>query len=478
MDPMSGSLHYAAEVLLRDGLIAIGFVFCFGALLVSMIESGHLRSEESLRATQALNDNLGRLVEERTRDLKAASALANEAAKAKGDFLANMSHEIRTPLNGIIATADLLRRRTDLSDEAAGQVRLIENSGELLLKLIGDILDISKIEAGRLVLESHPFVLASLVADTTALLATTAARGGVNFECTVTDGLDRSFSGDSFRLRQVLLNLGSNAIKFTPAGGSVQLVITSVDPQADPAMVGFEVRDTGIGMDAETMKRIFERFTQADSSTTRRYGGSGLGLAISSRIVESMGGELQVESTPGRGSGFFFTVPFHAAHLSPVSAIIPPAVTTGLGLCVVVVEDNAMNRKILGVQLEQLGCCCIMAVDGADALRVLQKEPLPDVVLMDCHMPGVDGWEATRRIRAWASDPEATPVQRKAAVLPVIALTAAALPEERTRCMDAGMDDFLSKPAKLADLHGVLRAFARSVAGGVSAGGGDPVGTF
>jgi CheY-like chemotaxis protein len=328
------------------------------------------------------------------------------------------------------------------------------------LNLLSDILDFSKIEAGQLELEKHSFKLAATVADTVALVAAKAGAGAVRVEFAVAPELPPQVEGDSYRLRQVLLNLLSNAIKFTPPGGRVQIAVTSAVPQADPAPVRFEVRDTGIGMDATVLARIFERFTQADTSTTRRFGGSGLGLAICSRLVEIMGGRLEVESTPGHGSTFHYTIPLRPIEAAAGSSAAPARRVTHLNLRVLVAEDNVVNQKLIGHQLKQLGCQFEIARNGEEALAALQQESLPDVILMDCHMPDLDGWEATRRIRGWAGDPLA--FRKKAAALPIIALTAAALPEERARCLEAGMNDFLAKPMKLEDLHRVLRKFART----------------
>lgn len=460
----AGSVHVAADTLLREGLVTIALVFFLGIALVRMIEEAHRRSEEALGRTREMNANLNRLVAERTSDLEVAIGRANEASRAKGDFLANMSHEIRTPLNGIIASADLLRRNPDLTSQAAEQVRLIADSGELLLKQLSDILDFSKIEANQMELETHPFELGPLMADCVALMKTQAAQSGLRLDHEIDGNLHRRWSGDSFRLRQVLLNLVSNAIKFTPAGGRVQVAALCTDPLANPPRVRFEVRDTGIGMDEAAIKRIFERFTQADSSTTRRYGGTGLGLAISSRIVAMMGGVLGVESVSGAGSTFYFTLSMRVS-AEPHAAALGAArlKTPKLGLRVLVAEDNVMNQKILVTQLDTLGCACTIVNDGKELLAALCQNEAPDVVLMDCHMPNLDGWEATRRLRGWAVDGAATAQQKEAAVLPVIALTAAALPEERARCMESGMNEFLSKPVKLADLEAVLQplAFAR-----------------
>ncbi|MCX6951944.1 MAG: ATP-binding protein, partial [Verrucomicrobia bacterium] len=456
---IAGSLGFAADTLVRDGLLAVCFVFMLGITLVHMIEAAHLRSEEALRQTRTLNENLEQLVTERTRDLAAATFRATEASRAKSEFLANMSHEIRTPLNGIIASSDLLLRRSDLTPESAEHVRLVAESGDLLLRLLSDILDLSKIEAGQLELERQPFDLPSMVADTVALVAPKAADEDVVLECTVAPDLARHLEGDGFRLRQVLLNLVSNAIKFTPRGGRVQVTVSSEKPAANPATLRFEVRDTGIGMDAETLSRVFERFTQADSSTTRRYGGSGLGLAISSHLVRLMGGTLHAQSTPGQGSMFHFTIKLPVARSAPASSVSPVTLEDTLRLRVLVAEDNPVNQKIISSQLTRLGCEFTVAGDGEEALAALGRGPLPDVILMDCHMPKLDGWETTRQIRRWSADP--LPVRRQAAALPIIALTAAALPEEQARCRAAGMNEFLSKPVKLAELHRMLQPYAR-----------------
>jgi signal transduction histidine kinase len=453
---INGTMQFTADTLLRDGLLALIFVFSLGITLAIMIEAAHGRSEQSLAETRRLNSNLGQLVSERTKDAESARRQAEDASRAKSEFLANMSHEIRTPLNGIVASADLLLRRNDLSSEAADQARLIAESGDLLLKLLGDILDFSKIEAGQLEFERHPFALPPLVADTVALIEPKAAAGGVKLSAEVAPNVRSHYAGDSFRLRQVLLNLLSNAVKFTPHGGTVQLTVSTPDARN----VRFDVRDTGIGMDAATVSRIFERFTQADSSTTRRFGGTGLGLAISSRLVTMMGGKMEVESAPGKGSRFCFTLPL-APHTVPAQVTARPTpIDSKLNLDVLIAEDNAVNQKILGAQLAQLGCRSRVVVDGTATLAALEAGPLPGVILMDCHMPNLDGWETTRRIRSWANDP--SEVRRSAAALPVIALTAAALPEERERCTQAGMNDFLSKPVKLAELHRALARFAPS----------------
>jgi len=451
--PMSDSMTFVATTLRRDGILAMVVVFMIGTALVRMIAAANQRSREALRATRATNDKLEQLVEARTRELTAATEQADAASRAKSDFLANMSHEIRTPLNGIIAASELIQRHPQLPSEAVEHARLVTDSGELLLKLLGDILDFSKIEAGELQLEAHTFRLKPLLADTIALLETRAVGQNLSFQYSIAADLSDSFSADSFRLRQIILNLLSNAVKFTPPNGRIELrAEPSVSPSAVP-QVRFSVRDTGIGMDAETLSRIFSRFTQADSSTTRRFGGTGLGLAISARLVELMGGRIEVESKPGEGSTFSFTLPLEPTATIPETAPSPPLSLEALDLRVLIVEDNRVNQKILRAQLRELGCPSSLAADGAEALAALKNDPLPDVILMDCHMPNIDGWEATRQIRTWASDPAASPQSRTAALLPIIALTAATLPTERARCIDSGMDSFISKPVKLAELQ-------------------------
>ncbi len=460
--PLGGSMEFAAGTLMLDGLLAMCFVFILGIALIHMIEAAHHRSEESLRQTRALNENLEQLVSERTRDLAAATHRATAASRAKSEFLANMSHEIRTPLNGIIASSDLLLRRPDLPAEATEHLRLVAESGDLLLKILSDILDFSKIEAGQLELDKHAFDLMATVSDTVSLVAPKAAAGDVLLDCRVAPALPRYFEGDSYRLRQVLLNLVSNAIKFTPRGGRVQVTVDSTAATANPTSIRFEVRDTGIGMDADALSRIFERFSQADTSTTRKYGGSGLGLAISAHLVRLMGGALRVESSPGAGSVFYFTLALPPTTLRPSAVATPAPVGTGLGLRILVVEDNAVNQKIITAQLTRLGCSCSLAGNGEEALAALELEPLPDIVLMDCHMPKLDGWETTRRVRAWAGG--SSPHHQRAAKLPIIALTAAALPEEQARCLEAGMNQFLSKPVKLAELQVLLLSYGGSAA--------------
>lgn len=449
-------IRLSGDKLLRDGLISLGVVFALGISLVHTIEATQRRSEHSLSESRRTNENLEHLVSERTKDLVLASAQAAAAARAKSEFLANMSHEIRTPLNGIIASTDLLLHRPDLPADIAEHARIIAESGDLLQRLLGDILDFSKIEAGKLTLEKRAFDLIQTIEDIVALLSARSSATNVSIELSTPPNFPAWVDGDSHRLRQVLFNLLSNAVKFTPPHGRVRLALSAPVSTGPVLPVRFEVSDTGIGMDEATRKRVFERFTQADSSTTRRYGGTGLGLPISSALVALMGGQLEVDSTPGRGSTFFFTLPLLLTE-APKPIAKPMPAGPSLRLRVLVVEDNAINRRIIGQQLELLGCESVPAIDGEAALAALHGGPVPDVVLMDCHMPGLDGWKTTERIRQEAGSPD--PRRRSLSSVPIVALTAAVLPEERARCLEAGMDDFLAKPVKLGELEEVLRRY-------------------
>jgi len=449
----AGSIHFAANTLLRDGIIALVCAFLVGAMIMRMFDAAHRRSEATLQRIRELNDSLERQVDERTRELEAATNQAQAASRAKTEFLANMSHEIRTPLNGIVASSDLLLRQPELGAEVREQVQLISRSGDLLVRLLTDILDLARIEAGRVQLECHSFALPPLIADSVALIRPAAENGQVQLASELSSDLPPYFEGDSFRLRQVLLNLLNNAVKFTPAGGQVTLDV-SRDPAVESGL-RFAVSDTGIGMDSAAIGRLFERFSQADSSTTRRFGGTGLGLAISSQLIRLMGGQLEVDSTPGRGSTFHFTIPLRPAAV-PVEPRPREPELAPLGLRVLVVEDNEINRRVVTTQLTRIGCRSQVVADGQAALDWLQAEASPpDVILMDCHLPVLDGWETTRALRRWANDPAES--RRRLASLPIIALTAAALPEERDRCLEAGMDAFLTKPLKLAELHQALQ---------------------
>ncbi|MEO1366072.1 MAG: ATP-binding protein, partial [Acidobacteriota bacterium] len=406
------------------------------------------RTAELVEAGQALE----REVEERRQIAEALRRAKNEAeaaSRAKGDFLATMTHELRTPLHGIVGLADLLLGM-DLPRAARDRLLTLENSARSLQHLVQGVLDLSKIEAEQVVLESVAFSLRQLVDELGELLIDRVEARDNTLACEVDRAVPMRVLGDPIRLRQVLLNLLDNAAKFT-RDGAIELRV-AVDGgggngdggDLDTGALRFSVRDDGIGLDAEAQRRIFDPFAQAQASTTRKYGGTGLGLAISSRLVELMGGQLQVESEPGEGSEFYFTVALPAAPRRAAGEA-SAALVAGGGRRLLVAEDNPVNQMVVRAQLETLGFTVDVVGDGQQALEALGRRGY-EAWLLDCHMPVMDGFEAIRRWRASESGDR----------LPVIAVTASALRDELDRCIEAGMDDLLTKPYRLQDLAAVL----------------------
>ena len=410
-----------------------------------------------------MNQELIREVAER-REAEAAMAAAKEAAEAasqaKSVFLANMSHEIRTPLNGILGMTQVLAA-TELDETQQGFLKDIEDSAGALLRIINDILDFSKIEADRLEISKEPMSLRGVLASVAAALGVLAADKGLGLATEVAEDVPDLLLGDADRLRQVLLNLAGNAIKFTKHGGvviGVQCVETCLPPEAaaQHPLQGllFTVSDTGIGIAQQDLERIFEPFTQADGSYTRRFGGTGLGLAITKRLVTLMGGDIAVESVPGEGSVFTFTAVFDLEPDAPGTAApahdaAPPPLPP---LRVLVADDNRVSRDIIEKWLWQRGHVVSAAGDGKQALDAATMAAF-DLVLMDIQMPGLNGLEASRAIRA-------LPDPGKASVY-IAAVTAHAMPGDRERFLADGLDDYLSKPVAQAELDRVLAAAAR-----------------
>ena len=533
-----------------------GWFIALLAILVLLVGAGVLRWRTRLILARQVE--LERIVEERTEE-------ARNAARAKGEFLANMSHEIRTPMNAVVGITDILSQM-QLPAEAKDHLGTIRSSGDALLAIINDILDYSKIESGKLELERHRFDLIQCVEETLAAIQVTARGKGLRLEDVIDPAVPDFIENDRTRLRQILLNLLSNAVKFTPSG-SVRLLISAED---NGQTLHFEVHDSGIGISPEGIGKLFREFSQADSSTTRRFGGTGLGLTISKKLTEAMGGRIWVESEPGQGSRFHFTIRLpeggcgvhadrgvlgpalliarepaglaglqcrlrrmgvaecqtadleqaftvlgakrHLAYLfvdSPAlaepalaaaleeyqsaaptvrrievhpacpgstlpssgSVIATPFRTSSLEVALglaaapaasaasprplgevaplrlLVAEDNAVNQRVIASLLSRLGYQARMVACGTEVLQAVEETPY-DVILMDVHMPEMDGLEATKRLRA----------SETGKPLYILALTASALAEDRAACLEAGMDGFLSKPLRLAELEEALTA--------------------
>ena len=380
---------------------------------------------------------------------RAARARAEAANEAKSAFLAHMSHEIRTPMNGVLGVAQLLAK-SPLSQRQREHVATISRSGELLLAVINDILDFSKVEAGKIDVTLAPVNVRALVADACDAVSAGAEAKGLTLSHTVHDDVPVAFRGDDLRLRQVLLNLLSNALKFT-ARGAVSLEVRAT---SDAARLRFQVTDTGIGIASEHHAALFEAFTQVEDYRSRRHGGTGLGLAICRRLVALMGGSLGVQSEPEVGSTFWFELPLVEAEWhepsepSKPSALAEAPGRTG-GSRLLAVDDNEINRGVMEHMAQELGYDIELVEGGREAVERVRAGARYGVILMDCQMPEVDGYAATREIRAWE-------VETRAPRTPIVAVTAHALADEEAKVHAAGMDSFLPKPVRLETLQALL----------------------
>jgi signal transduction histidine kinase/CheY-like chemotaxis protein len=399
------------------------------------------------RAIEGLDLKTADLLKQ-TQELHKANEVAEAATRSRGEFIAIVSHEIRTPMNGILGVAQLITE-TNLNPLQKKYLQLLQISTEGLLSILNDILDFSKIESGKLEIRSDDFDLHSLCEECVALFSEMAKTKEINLHYYFQSSLPMRVFGDPQRLRQILINLLGNATKFTETG-EISLNVTPVLEY--PGYVKFAVKDSGIGMTALTIAKLFQPYTQADSSSSRKYGGTGLGLAICYRLTELLGGTISVESELGIGSCFWIQIPLHEMNLSEKVPIVSPINIVDKPIqvkSVLLVEDNLVNRTVALAMLEKLQVRAEVAKNGYEAVEQWKTGKF-DFILMDCQMPEMDGYAATRMIRSL--EIKIHPKIR----IPIIALTAHAMEEDRQQCIDAGMDEYLTKPVKIEAIRKAL----------------------
>jgi len=405
-------------------------------------------SKEELLARVNLHLTLRKYQDELIRSKEMAEA----SAKAKAIFLANISHEIRTPMNGIIGMIDILKR-TPLTAEQLEYVDIIGISGENLLMIINDVLDFSKIEAGQITFEYIRFNLCDEINEVVKILRYKAIQKNLDLSFEIAPDVPQLLIGDPLRLKQVLINLCTNSIKFT-ANGFVRVFVKLVDQNECAVRLYFEVQDTGIGISPENQLKLFKSFSQAEASTTRKYGGTGLGLAISKNLVHLMGGEIGIISEEGKGAIFHFEGEFGIAEQDlslAESKELEEAVQSDRKLKILLAEDNVINQKVAILNLQKLGHSVVVVADGIQAVETFIKES-PDVVFMDVQMPHMDGVEATGKIREWEK------TNSISTRVPIVAMTANILKSDKDLFVAAGMDDYLCKPFNVTEL---IRLFDR-----------------